>query len=368
MQHFESLGEVAGDVSQSGIDRIEQIDTMKRYTNIIISPDYQPGLLSNLVHCRGSKATDLRDKVFAVLGIKPTTLKADYFTSVKTVYTEATKTVNGAELIDLLCCVDHPDKASGLPSWVPDWSNPRHTATLGYLGNCHGVYRASGESKALPDFSMKEGTLAIPGMLFDKITATGQIVANSALVDQLTPLSRTSQFVTESMDLTFKHCQAYPTYSTLFSAFCNTLIAGMDHTRVMRAPFDDYAPIFALLFDTTTGRSPTFPDQPTFKRKLTLGKLDVRQPSRIYRKMQIAFRAAVEGRRFAVTSKGYMGLFPRTTEIGDSVCVFLGSHIPFVVRRRGGGEFELVGECYVHGIMDGEIVAMDLKKENVVLV
>lgn len=368
MQYFETPGEVVGDVSESGIDRIEKIDGMKAYTNISISPNYQSGLLSNLVVCRGSKATDLRDKVFAVMGIKPTTLKADYSTSVQTVYTEAAKTVNSQELISLLCCVDHPDKASGLPSWVPDWSSPRHTATLGYQGRNHGVYRACGESRALPEFSMEEETLAIPGILFDKITTTGQIIANSALVDLLTPLSRTSQFVIESSDLTLKHCQAYSTSSTLFSAFCHTLIAGEDHTRVMRAPFDDYAPIFALLFDTTTGRSPTFPDQPTFKRKLTLENLNVRQPSRIYRKMQIAFRAAVEGRRFAVTSKGYMGLVPRTTEIGDSVCVFLGSHIPFVVRSRGGGDFELVGECYVHGIMNGEVMAMDLKKQDVVLV
>ncbi|KAL2043751.1 hypothetical protein N7G274_003270 [Stereocaulon virgatum] len=368
MQHFESPGEVAGDVSETGIDRIERIDSMKEYTNTIISPDYQPGLLSNLVACRGSKATDIRDKVFAVMGIKPSVLKADYSTPASDVYIEAAKTVNSQELISLLCCVDYPEQVSGLPSWVPDWSTPRHTTTLGYLGRNHGVYRACGDPRALPEFSMVGDSLAIPGILFDKITATGQVVANSPLADLLTPLSRTSHFVTESMDLTFKHCQAYSISSTLFSAFCHTLIGGMDHTRVMRAPFDDYAPIFALLFDITTGRSPTFSDQPTFKRKLTLANLNVRQPSRIYRKMQIAFKAAVEGRRFAITSKGYMGLVPRMTEIDDCVCVFLGSHIPFVVRRKGGGEFELVGECYVHGIMDGEIVAMDLKKVNVVLV
>ena len=368
-QSFEALTEVAGDVSESGINRIEKIDGIKEYTKIKISPDYQSGLLSNLVECRGSKATNLRDKVFAVMGIKPTILKADYSALVCDVYTEAAKTVNSQELISLLCCVDHPDRISDLPSWVPDWSTPRHTATLGYQGRSHGVYTASGEPRALPEVSIDGKALAMPGILFDNITAAGQIVSNPALADLRHPSSRASQFVIESIDVALKHCQPFPSSSSIFSAFCRTLVAGKDHTGVMKAPFEDYAPIFALLIGTATGRSPTFPDQPSFKRKLTLDNLEVRQPSRVYRKMQIAFKAAVEGRRFAVTRKGYMGLVPRTAQLGDEICVFLGGYVSFVVRRiHGKEEFELVGECYVHGIMDGEVMQMDLPRENIVLI
>ena len=72
--------------------------------------------------------------------------------------------------------------------------------------------------------------------------------------------------------------------------------------------------------------------------------------------MQIAFQAAVQGRSFGTTSKRYLGLFPRGTRRGDEICVFAGGHVPFVVRRKqGGASYQLVGECYVHGIMDGEI-------------
>ena len=64
-----------------------------------------------------------------------------------------------------------------------------------------------------------------------------------------------------------------------------------------------------------------------------------------------------------------MGLVPRTAQVGDEICVFLGGYVSFVVRRiHGKEEFELVGECYVHGIMDGEVMQMDLPIEDIVLI
>ncbi|KAH7926181.1 HET-domain-containing protein, partial [Leucogyrophana mollusca] len=62
------------------------------------------------------------------------------------------------------------------------------------------------------------------------------------------------------------------------------------------------------------------------------------------------------GRCFAMTSTGYMGVVPRTAKPGDWVCVLLGGELPFVIRKVGDGFFRLVGECYLQGIMDGEVM------------
>ena len=141
--------------------------------------------------------------------------------------------------------------------------------------------------------------------------------------------------------------------------FWNTLVAGKDHTGVLEAP-SDYADIFALLLDTANGGSPCFPDQPQPKRRLTVKNLESRRPQRIYREMQIAYKAAVRNRIFGTTEKRYMGLLPRGTQIGDQVCVFKWGRLPFVVRRRlDSDEYLLIGECYVHGIMNGEILQME---------
>jgi hypothetical protein len=62
------------------------------------------------------------------------------------------------------------------------------------------------------------------------------------------------------------------------------------------------------------------------------------------------------GRRFCVTEKGYIGLVPPHTELGDKVCVIFGASTPFVLRDAGEGKHALVGECYMHAMMDGEVV------------
>ncbi|UKZ64355.1 uncharacterized protein TrAtP1_005571 [Trichoderma atroviride] len=64
-------------------------------------------------------------------------------------------------------------------------------------------------------------------------------------------------------------------------------------------------------------------------------------------------------RRFAVTRRGYFVLGPDALQTGDVVVVLRGGKVPFLLRKVSvGGDGEerwvLVGECYVHGLMDGE--------------
>jgi hypothetical protein len=37
---------------------------------------------------------------------------------------------------------------------------------------------------------------------------------------------------------------------------------------------------------------------------------------------------------------------------GDSIVIFRGARVPHVIRKRGD-DWELIGDCYVHGIMHG---------------
>lgn len=74
-----------------------------------------------------------------------------------------------------------------------------------------------------------------------------------------------------------------------------------------------------------------------------------------------SFRVANVGRRVFSTKENEttelrLGLGPRSLRIGDEVWVVAGVNIPMVLRREREGEWSLVGECYVHGIMDGEAV------------
>jgi hypothetical protein len=139
----------------------------------------------------------------------------------------------------------------------------------------------------------------------------------------------------------------------VFSAFWNTLVAGRDDTGKLAAPAA-FADVVALLLEEVTGEYPALPNQPVQKRKLSLASLERRKSKEVYAQLKVAFQSAMKHRCFAVTQKGHLAAVPRGARSGDHVSVFVGSHIPFVTR--GTPESRLIGECYVHGIMRGELI------------
>ena len=68
-------------------------------------------------------------------------------------------------------------------------------------------------------------------------------------------------------------------------------------------------------------------------------------------------------RSFITTKKGYLGLAPWGAHEGDVVCVLRGGDVPFVLREKEDGYWKLVGEAYVHGIMDGSWVRNAVKED-----
>ena len=78
-----------------------------------------------------------------------------------------------------------------------------------------------------------------------------------------------------------------------------------------------------------------------------------------------------------------MGPVPPGTEIGDSIHTFTGGRTPYILRQMGGqplktGEdsraeesstfsYILVGECYMHGMMDGEMINLGKLVEEFIM-
>lgn len=62
-----------------------------------------------------------------------------------------------------------------------------------------------------------------------------------------------------------------------------------------------------------------------------------------------------KNRKFFVTSRGYMGLGSPRVEVGDVICVFPGHNVPVTVRKIND-HYTYQGECFVLGIMDGEVM------------
>lgn len=60
--------------------------------------------------------------------------------------------------------------------------------------------------------------------------------------------------------------------------------------------------------------------------------------------------------------RGRLGLAPKTAMPGDIICILFGCSVPVLLRSRKEGGYTLVGECYLHGVMDGEAVSQHSKR------
>lgn len=59
-------------------------------------------------------------------------------------------------------------------------------------------------------------------------------------------------------------------------------------------------------------------------------------------------------RRFFITKDGYMGLGPREARVGDKIMILQGHQAPILARNKGK-HWNVVGDAYVHGIMEGSV-------------
>lgn len=68
-------------------------------------------------------------------------------------------------------------------------------------------------------------------------------------------------------------------------------------------------------------------------------------------------------RRLFRTASGRFGLGSSAMRPEDICCILFGAPVPYVIRRCEQA-FKLVGECYIHGVMRGEIVAEEHQQQR----
>jgi hypothetical protein len=80
-------------------------------------------------------------------------------------------------------------------------------------------------------------------------------------------------------------------------------------------------------------------------------------------------------RKYIITRSGYIGIAPENCKVGDVIAIFDGAQTPFVLRlaekpgslerignigsevRETVGElWEIVGDCYLYGLMNNEVL------------
>ncbi|KAJ3544957.1 hypothetical protein NM208_g2761 [Fusarium decemcellulare] len=339
-------------------------------------------IFSLLCKTRNAQCSDPRDRVYGLLGV----CRVGERTAVNVSYAkECTAAGLYRDLVSryvedktyrvgpILAYVDH--ESPDLPSWVPDWRVDSRMVPLA-ASWAQGIYSACGrhKDKVLHDIESRDrGELCVQGVLVDSIVKIGDLMKGPELSykDPATSNKTLLDCINFAAQL-----RGAPPGDTVFNAFWHTIVAGKDGNGQLKSP-TSFAEIFSLLLDELTSRSPSLPGQtysvrqtrPKGKGRLELENLSKRAPSQTFQEIRTAMKRALKDRRLGITQKGYLGLFPQRAKEGDDIYVLENCVVPFVMRPAEHGNLQLVGECYVYGIMEGEAVeAKDIILGKIVLV
>jgi hypothetical protein len=98
--------------------------------------------------------------------------------------------------------------------------------------------------------------------------------------------------------------------------------------------------------------------------------LDTEQPDYVKRYLEVVRDVIWNRRTFRSKANNpnkstLVGLVPQSAKMGDNLCILYGCSVPVVLRKLSGPNtsicWQLVGDAYVHGIMDGEALRYGLQ-------
>ncbi|KAJ3542508.1 hypothetical protein NM208_g4060 [Fusarium decemcellulare] len=288
------------------------------------------------------KATDSRDKIFALLSFASDAaelgLYPDYQKGCRDVYLQATLSLLKAGFLDILSLCHINKSIPGLPSWVPDFT------VLSYR-------------VALQERAMNRQIVPSSTVLQPRFSASGDARQNILLESSLPSLLLHGKFLAEIQRVgTIWEPGAFQLWLQEISGFHHPE-ADSDHLRaVWRTAVADQQirrleekPRLSSLVLEQVNSSLKGLDLATVDTQMftTLGLSDY-----LFQLQHVA-----RNRRPFVTSIGHLGIGPREMEPGDHLYIFIGAHVPYVLRPNANGSLQIIGEAYMHGVMDG--AAMD---------
>jgi hypothetical protein len=307
------------------------------------------------------RATDYRDVIYGVLGmaadVESLGIKPDYRKShtVQDVYTETTKALLKQGHTIVLAWCGQPLQApglTGLPSWVPDFTSP-------ILPPCC-------EDKNFPLFSASSNnTSASQQAIFDSPKGPQFLALKAQKVDTIKFLS--SPWHGE--DFNEESCHHYLTAIISYCEMAKSLPCkpGSPLNSINWAEAHWRIPSADQSYDGARKRATPALEKDYNELKFILENMNSLQgldaiqniigsDSCNFYRLAIGYQHA---RKAFMSDEGYVGLVPATARNGDMIVVVPGANMPFVLRECFGQyTHRLVGEAYVHGIMDGEFMEM----------
>ncbi|RFU33107.1 hypothetical protein B7463_g3209, partial [Scytalidium lignicola] len=307
-------------------------------------------------------ASDSRDKVYALLSLTklrnaPSFIYPDYGKGEEDVYISTARAIiQDSASLDLLSAAGK-FRSNKFPSWVPDWSIVDDSDEITTQMRALLTYNASLETEVEVSFhESSHSLLSAEGLILDHIGVLGQ---------RATPEVQDGRDMWHTIFAWMQIAHAHSS-STKWVDFCRTICTDLlmwPRDRVFRR----MGPISGKYTQDVPQEELTQLSVEQMKTcflawHLLLERQAMRGVARMAAGLQMEDQVKITTafRRFAVLSLGYIGLVPSSSEEGDCVVFFRGCRFPFVVRPIARPEnkavwYKVVGDCYIHGFMDGQI-------------
>jgi hypothetical protein len=293
------------------------------------------------------KCREPRDKIYALLGLTQTRgLQPDYARSESEVFMNLAQwCLNKFEDLRVLSYAQGISKTiCNLPSWAPSSDFTKLGLSLTDIKH----FRASGHNSVLgtkPTWDIfRGGELRLDGFYADAINEMVRM-----------PLVRGS--TTE--DIAIWNASNSDYREALLQ--CTELAGVMNDEGSAQSQLFYKALTFELQNSMSRGSVEYFKTFETFVRsavrkvkepdwEASLDRGDLSSPCVIAR--------WAYNRWFGITQKGHFLWAPTTSKPRDQIYILRGARVPFVVRQNVSGNFQIVGECWIQGLMEGEALEL----------
>lgn len=326
------------------------------------------------------KATEPKDKIFApvamVLHVLPseelmTRLKPDYSKSISQVFTEASsfllqhdETIRGRGLLLSVARNPTPSQVEGLPSWVQDYTLSAENSIIREI-DCDFNCIAGIALDSNVEFTIDGSTLRLCACRLDTVSELQPLPFYpilSGLAPELLPLLQFAAALPEfdasgePAILSMIHsiaagCTQKYDYGTASDKFRDLFTESLCLVATRRQISENEDSILIGLLEDLERRGITaFPTLAQLR-----GRTEGPEPFNIHKDQAFDFIRTAHRQLFQST-RGYLGIVPTTAQSGDEIMFLQVSPVPYVFRKtEQPGEYKLIGEAYVHGVMYGEL-------------
>jgi hypothetical protein len=325
------------------------------------NPNLKITMVELLQWCHVMSSTDARDKIYSVLGLAcdqdQLDIIPDYSVSPAQVYRDiAVLILKTYPTLDILSSA-HANKSLELPSWVPDWSFWSDDIPVPLVQDttfskpC--FYDACAGAKPVIKFDAQYSRLTLHGVVLDHIS-----FSSGRLGDRIFSSSADQGEIFYGFQRLLRELRSWRKslpQAMVNEVFWRTLIANVVYEQ--REAGSEVGEWFSAYMDLIK-----------YNAALRNGEWirPMSQPlMNLAHKFFINMFARGERRSLCTTERGYLCLAPPDTQVGDSLCILLGGRVPYILRPKDGGVYELVGESYVHGFMKGEAFKNEAAKDSI---